>query len=110
VPSGNPETQFDSVTAKRAAEASKKARQRAARDPMNRVRRELPNLFGALLRAVNGQGEYHDLAPDKRLTALFKAIEYSVGKPVGLDKASSGTGNKEDGDAGGEDVGGLEVR
>lgn len=55
-------------------------------DPLAYVRRQLPRLMRDLINAAMGRGKYHDLPSDKRLAALLKAIEYGVGKPIGLDK------------------------
>ena len=35
-----------------------------------------------LFAASKGLGQYKDLSPDKRLAALFKLLEYTVGKPT----------------------------
>lgn len=44
----------------------------AAKDP----------LFAELVDAVYGQGNFSGLPADKRLAALFKLMEYTVGKPA----------------------------
>jgi hypothetical protein len=45
------------------------------------VEEALPDLLQDLLRAAKGQAPYQDLPADKRLQALFRAIEYGTGKP-----------------------------
>lgn len=71
---------------RRAAQAVKdKAAARKA-NPALVVTEALPGLFGDLLRAARGEAPFETLPPDKRLAALFKAIEYGAGKPVASDK------------------------
>jgi hypothetical protein len=41
----------------------------------------LPSLMEDLVKAAQGKPPYNDLPPDKRLAALFRAIEYGAGKP-----------------------------
>lgn len=45
-------------------------------------------LSEALLHAALGEGEWAELSLDKRLTALSKALEYAVGRPVARRDAS----------------------
>lgn len=91
------------------ASARKQAKRRAEEkaNPSLKMSRVLPELFDDLLAAAQGKGPYVDLAPDKRLAALFKAIEYGAGKPITRDKqlepAPTGEGD------GKEQAGGLTV-
>jgi len=85
----------------RAAAAGRKGaaqREKNRADPRWAVKRQLGGLFSELLRAAKGEGSWKELPPAGRLQALLKAIEYGVGKPIGLDKetpkdtASEGNG------------------
>lgn len=101
----NPET---AAAAGRESARRRKAREREERaNPSLKVARKMPELFDALLDAAAGRGEWHDLALDKRLAALFKALEYGAGKPITRDKqltpADPGEGD------GTEPAGGLQV-
>lgn len=78
-----------------------------AKDPSGIVKRDLRNLFKELLDAAYGRGKYggflmvkcdgHEvhrigipsLPPERRLTALFKALEYGMGRPISIDKTPS---------------------
>ena len=80
---------FDSATAREAAQKSAEERRRRAvlreTDPeaylVATFSAKKAELSQALLNAALGQGEWHELPLDKRLTALTKALEYAVGKP-----------------------------
>lgn len=51
------------------------------------LRRQSGNdLLEELEKAAKGHGEWEGLALDKRLSALIKAIEYRVGRPLPMDK------------------------
>jgi hypothetical protein len=76
-----------------AAEAGRKGGRR--RQELARLKQEDPEAWAretfaaeraalskTLLDAALGRGEWHELALDKRLTALSKALEYAVGRPV----------------------------
>ena len=68
------------------ARTAKQEARRAA--PLLAVQEALPSLFSDLLKAARGEGVWTALPVDKRLAALFKAIEYAAGKPIGLDKTT----------------------
>ena len=44
--------------------------------------REKPALVKALMDAAFGRGPFENLPPDKRLSAVIKALEYAHGKPT----------------------------
>ena len=84
------------------------ARRKAEKaNPSLKMARKMPELFDELLRAANGEGDWKELPLPQRLTALFKALEYGAGKPIGRDKtlepAPAGEGD------GIEQAGGLSV-
>jgi hypothetical protein len=95
------------VLSEKGVRAAREAREAVKADPSLKVSRALPRLFDALLAAAEGKGEWKELPVDKRLQALFKAIEYGAGKPIGRDKtlepAPAGEGD------GVEQAGGLTV-
>lgn len=73
--------------AKRAAARSAEVRAKRAearRDPPP-ARQTFEAATGALalelVDAALGQGSFADLAPDKRLAALIKALEFGIGRP-----------------------------
>ena len=90
---------------KKAREVKALKAERRRTDPSFAVREALPDLFSDLLQAARGQGKWGGyvisacdkcaderrvaipaLMPDKRLSALFKALEYGMGRPIALDK------------------------
>lgn len=87
MPKGNPwTTEQQRAAGIKGAAATKATYKRRREDPLYDVKRRLPQLFGDLLKAANGLPPYHDLSDKDRLGALLKAIEYGVGKPIGVDK------------------------
>lgn len=80
---------FDKESAKAAQAKAVEVRKRRAElresDPEAYLRETFSakkaELSQALLDAALGQGEWHELPLDKRLTALNKALEYAIGKP-----------------------------
>jgi hypothetical protein len=67
-----------------------------------RVQSERAEAFRQLINAAYGKGDWHALAPEKRLSALFKLLEYTAGKP----RAGQAVGQEEDQAA---DSAGIEV-
>lgn len=79
-------------TAESAAEAGRKSgeakRRRKALTPEERaldaIGQKLGRLTEELLDAALGQGDFHDLKPETRVTALLRALEWRLGKaPTG---------------------------
>lgn len=85
-----PGTPFTSESAAAAGrESARLQRERRAAeqaDPALAMTRALPQLFADLLKAAKGEAPFDTLPPDKRLAALFRAIEYGAGKPISRDK------------------------
>lgn len=81
---------FDSESARQAQAKGTETKRRRAElketDPEAYLRETFSakkaELSQALLDAALGQGDWHELPLDKRLTALTKALEYAVGKPT----------------------------
>lgn len=74
--------------AKRASDLAAEARARNAElrktDPLGLLRESAGDLLADLLKAARGQPPFTNLPPDKRLAALLRALEYSVGRPAPL--------------------------
>lgn len=94
---------FDSVTAQEAGRASGEARRALAAlketDPEAYVRQTFAakqaELAAELLDAALGAGTWTELPLDKRLSALYRALEYAVGRPTSRkddDKPAEGGG------------------
>ncbi len=80
------DTKFTSATAGEAGRRSVEVRRRKAQlSPEERAseaaRKAAPQLIDELLAAAQGTGDFKDLKPDDRLRALFRALEYAVGRP-----------------------------
>src|SRR6187200_383289 len=84
-----------------AARAANQARRKA--DPALAVRQDLsdalPDLVKDLLSAAKGMPPYETLPPDKRLSALFKALEYAAGRPVSSNQQPAPTPSTDGGEA-----------
>ncbi len=81
---------------KKGAAVAAETKRRKKSDPMFAIKKSLPALMQDLLSAARGAGEWAALPLDKRLGALLKAIEYGLGKPVGVDKQSPKDVNSDD--------------
>jgi hypothetical protein len=92
-----------------AAKAVNQARRKA--DPAFALRQDLmealPDLSRDLLKAARGIPPFDNLPPDKRLAALFKALEYAVGRPSAVDKQPAPDPTSKEGDET-EQTGGIE--
>lgn len=77
----------DAVAAGRLGAAAAKAKKDAKKDadPLwsmhDQLTKATPGLVRDLLRAARGQVPWKGLPPEKRLAALFKALEYAAGRP-----------------------------
>jgi hypothetical protein len=67
------------------AERAKHLRDLKRHDPdayiAERAQSERAEAFRQLVNAAYGKGDWDNLAPEKRLAALFKLLEYTAGKP-----------------------------
>lgn len=111
-----PTTAFTPESARAAglksAEARKARVARRAADPAFALREDLqealPDLTADLLKAARGRAPFDTLPPDKRLAALFRALEYAVGRPTTVDKAPPPDAPTKDPDGGeAEQPGGI---
>jgi hypothetical protein len=96
----------DPAEAGRKGAAARWRRDRLKKEDPERYMRELfdaskADLSQALLDAALGRNEWHDLPLDKRLAAITKALEYSVGRPASQKVAPSDGGTSESVDQGG---------
>ena len=69
--------------------ASAAQRKRRAEDPQKWVqdtlKRAQPELVEALLEAAGAKGTWSQLSPEKRLSAVIKALEYALGRPISFE-------------------------
>jgi hypothetical protein len=98
MPGGKPWTPEE---AREAARLSAEARRRKKDlTPAERAEeaagKEAPALIKELLDAALGRGDFNSLGKELRLKALFRALEYSVGKPV-TSKRPSGEAPEDEG-------------
>lgn len=80
------ETQWDSESAAEAGRRSAEVRRRKAQmSPEERaldaIGQKLGRLTGELLEAALGEGDFAELKPETRLTAILRAMEWKLGKP-----------------------------
>lgn len=75
---------------RRGAQIAKERRRQLEEDPLGFVSSApiQADLVGMLISAARGVGSFRDLSPDKRLSAILKLLEYSVGKPGTAAKGS----------------------
>lgn len=80
---GTPEYGKAAVAKREARRAEKRALLESEPETYMRefFREDRARLAKELMDAAFGRGRYDDLPSDKRLSALFKALEYSIGKP-----------------------------
>ncbi len=97
---------------RKGAAAREVNRKRREADPAFALREDLkaalPGLTSDLLKAARGQHPYDTLPPDKRLAALFKALEYAVGRPGAIDKQPPPDEAAKQEGGGSEQAGGIE--
>lgn len=80
---------FDSETAMEAARRSAEVRRRRTTMSVEEraseaIRTAAPALVKELLDAALNRGEFKGLKPEERLKALFRALEYGLGRPAQL--------------------------
>lgn len=91
---GNPPLGFADPAVRAKAEKTRRDNARMRREsPVQAIRQDIvnavPDLGRMLVAAAKGEKPFETLSPQDRLKALFRALEYGVGRPEAISKVGA---------------------